>query len=577
MSADSDTIPAGVEILDVMMSMLSGVKDDFGKEEVPPLPLSFDRVCRGHSQQSTALLFRLPTEVMGMILQCIAPDSLASLALVNRDCLQWARSRQFASVHLDYSKSSLDLIQRVLKEASGHQSATSSNTPLPRLGLCIRRITVATNPDWVTFRHGVGFDQEFEDLSEEERSNRMVDASSAFFGIYIPSIQNILNPVVLPHLELLDWEDKIALPQSFFEALATSPIKYLKLFRVKLNEQFDITAQLASKTPNWPLRTLHLELFPKLCWSAKISTSPLSASILRSCSPTLEDLRLTTGRLEDYSFTQSNTNTLPQFPKLRRLSIGRIGFNDSSMLEALVSSSLRHLEVGRCWTPIYRDFFENRGTISNLNTFVWEGRAPDEPPYSFLHANPHLAKLALPNAVPSTTMKIHIVPLLGNFRGLTSLSLVWEGTSISNSALRQISSLKTLRQIHLSAGEQLGWKYDWRINHDSLRRYLRTLPLLEKLAFSRDSYSSDVFGIETELYYTQWDSQRWEPRHRRRIVDQAKKYVKVMPQLKWIYFGQLPMDVETSEKTGSRFVRLLSEERDDCWTFLRRMFGGCTD
>ena len=574
--------PVGVEILDVMMSMLSGDKDDFGKDEVPPLPLSFDRVCRGHSQQSTPLLFRLPTEILGMILQWVAPDSLASLALVNRDCLQWARSRRFASVQLTYSNGSLDLIRHLLNEASGHPAATSSTTPMPKLGLCIRRITVATNPAWVAVRHGVELRET--ELSEEERTKRMVDASSAFFGKYIPNIQRLLNPVVLPNLELLDWEDKIALSQSFFEALVSSRIKYLKLYRVKLNKQFDITAQSVSTTHSWPLRTLYLELISSYFSKKKINTAPLSVSLLCLCSRTLEDLRFTSWeRKGSHSFTNSNINEIPQFPNLQRLSLGTVSLDDSSLLEALVCNSLRYLEVGERWTPIYRDFFENRGTISNLHTFVWSHYGDDEPPHSFLNANPRIAKLAMPYPVSSTTLETHIIPSLAqNFSNLTSLSLVWKGTSISDSALQQICSLETLKQIHLSAGEQCGWKHDWLIDHNTLRRHLRTLPLLGKLAFSRDSYIRDISGIGPDLYYSQWEftqnpKKQWEPRHRRRMLKEAKKYVRLMPQLEWMYLGQLPMVVETNTMTSSKFVRLLSEERDGCRTLLRTMFGGDPD
>ena len=575
-------MPRGGEILDVMMSMFPGEKDDFGKEEVPPLPLSFDRVCRGHSQEPIAPLFKLPSEILDDIIHWVAPDSLSSLALVNRDCLQWARSRRFASVHLDYSNSSINLIQYLLEEASRDLSATSSYTPLPELGLCIRRITVATNPAWVAFRHGL--DSSEDDVSEEERTKLMVDASSAFFDGYIPSIQQILNPLILPFWELLDWEDKIPLPQSFFEALAMSGLKYLKLFRIKLNDEFDIMARLASMTHPWPLRRLHLEFSPNIFGNRDIKTSPLSASLLRSCSRSLEDLRLTTMTSDDnYSFTDSTDDKLPQFSSLSRLSIGMVSFSDSSMLEALVGKNLRYLEVGERWSPIYRDFFEKRGKVPFLQTFVWASYSQHEPPYSFLLANSQITKLAMPNAVPSTMLEMHIIPLLKkNFRNLVSLSLVWKEPSIADSAVRQICSHKTLKQIHLSAGQQYGWKHDWLIDHVTLRRYLSTVPSLERIAFSRDSYSRGEPPMRPDSYYSQFQfsdtpvEQRWENRHRRRMVGEAKKYIRLMPQLEWIYLGQLPMDVETNKDTGSRSVRLLSEERDGCRTLLRTMFGGHT-
>ncbi|CAF9925270.1 MAG: hypothetical protein HETSPECPRED_005792 [Heterodermia speciosa] len=573
-------LPDGAEILDVMMSVFSGVKDEFGKEELPPSPLTFDRVCGGPSPQSTASLFKLPTELMDGILQHVPSDSLAPLALVNRDCLQWARSRQFASIHLDYGQPSLDLIQRLLDEVSGLDSSTSSIMPLPRLGLCIRRITVATNPGWIEYRHGVELSEEFNELSKETRSKLMVDASSAFYGKYIPSIQRILDPVVLPHLELLDWKDKIPLPQSFFETLATSHIKYLKIFRVALNKQFDIATQLPSASRRWPLRTLHLELTRNCQTSKTISGSPLCASILRLCSATLENLSLSSLDFRDpYTFTTSTVSALPRFPNLRRLSIGILHIDDSSMLQGLVGDGLRYLEVGRRWQAIYSDFFENRGTIPNLDTFIWNGITPQEPPYSFLHANPQISMLALPSSLPSTTLDTKIVPLLENFRNLTSLRLVWAEKSISESALQGLCTLKTLKQVCLSAGTQIGWRHDWLIDHGCLRRCLRTLPCLERLALSRDSYNS---ALGTEMYYSEAEhltasqSRKWERRHRQRMLDEANTYARVIPRLEWIYLGQIPMGIVKGDQTGSKRVRVLFQERDDLWTFLRKMFEGHT-
>ena len=569
-----------------MMSTFSGEKDDFGHEEVPPLPIPFDHVCGDSGPRSAALLFRLPAEILGIIIQHVEPESLASLALVNRDCLQWARSSRFASVHLDYSPYSLGLLRRLLGEAAESLPPAHPTSSLPRLGLCIRRITVATDPYWVTRLHGVKLGEEFINLPEDEKAKRMVDASKAFYDTYIPTIQHILNPIVLPNLKLFDWEDMISLPESFFEALAVSSIQYLKLCRVVLKQEFDMATQLSPATFTWPLRTLHLELNPHHRVYGKVSTSPLSASILRLCSPTLEDLKLRTWNInvnDYYSFTDSTINAPPRFPNLRRLDIGQVGFKDSSMLEALVQNSLRYLEVGYEWTSVYREFFEKIGTISALSTFVWNGSSQDEPPCSFLHANSHIAKLALPKAVSSLTLETKIIPLLEkNFRNLTSLSLVWKENAIADSALQGICTLKTLKQLRLSAGNQFGWKHDWLIKHDTLRHYLSRLPLLKTLAFCRDSYNFENPSHIGDSYYSFVDildaerAEDWEDRHRQHMWDEAQKYVKVVPQLEWIYLGQIPMSVQKRKLTGSKDVHILFE-RDECRTFLGKMFGGNSD
>src|SRR5437016_121963 len=96
-----------------------GPTDRWGKsmkDPVPPPPLAFDRVMEGRAPTSDSALFKLPVEILGHILEFVDPSSLSSLALVNRDCRQLARSRQFAAVHLDYSPSSVALIHFLVSE-----------------------------------------------------------------------------------------------------------------------------------------------------------------------------------------------------------------------------------------------------------------------------------------------------------------------------------------------------------------------------------------------------------------------------------------------------------------------------
>ena len=180
----------------------------------------------------------------------------------------------------------------------------------------------------------------------------------------------------------------------------------------------------------------------------------------------------------------------------------------------------------------------------------------------------------------SPTLQSNIVPLLvDRFQDLTSLSLIWAGVSIPDSALGKVGSLKTLSQIHLSTGNQFGWKHDWLINHKSLRRYLGALPLLQKIAFSRDSYNI-LFPMSPKgSYYSEVEriGTTGESQHCQWMFDEASKYVSVIARLEWIYFGQILMNVATSDRTTTRSVRALSEERDSCYTLQKKMFGGTAD
>lgn len=171
------------DILSLLMLMFSGSKDDYGKEVVPPLPLSFDRVLEGRSPQSTAPLLKLPFEILGVILHHVEPASLASLALISRDFRQLARSRQFASIQLDYSDASFALITALAVE--GQQGAKNEGfTESPSLGACIRRITVATHPGWVSHRHHIALDEDFAALEEAVQTARLEKASERYFDYY---------------------------------------------------------------------------------------------------------------------------------------------------------------------------------------------------------------------------------------------------------------------------------------------------------------------------------------------------------------------------------------------------------
>lgn len=284
---------------------------------------------------------------------------------------QLARSRQFASVQFDYSDISLDLVEKLVVE--GRERAANGGTLQSRsIGPCIRRITVATNPGWISHRHGVEL-RTINDLEETEQNKRMMDASTAFFGGYMARLQGLLP--VLPHLELLDWEDMIALPPSFYDSIACSHIKHLKLFRVSVGDGFQLGQPNARGSGAWPLRTLHLELRPSLERLSDFSTLVLCASILRSCAPTLE--ALTWNAVHHYRNEPSiaaieAVDTVPRFTAIRSLKIGDVGLATLSLLDSLVQDGLRELDVDTEASPVFADFFKQRGSIRSLTTFVWD-------------------------------------------------------------------------------------------------------------------------------------------------------------------------------------------------------------
>jgi len=401
-----------------------------------------------------------------------------------------------------------------------------------------------------------------------------------------------------------------------YTALACSSIQHLKLYRVKADEEFEVGLPPSIATPRWPLRTLHLELLWNSIAPTKGSTSRLCASILKLCASTLESLVWISfpEKLERDKAHSLRLEPLT-FLVLRVLELEDFAFADSSVLDALISAPgthclLRTLCVNTEANEIYSQFFERRGAIPSLETFIWDTfNIPDTHSLAFLESNPQLSKLSFTWETSPYFLETRLLPLLSrSFTHLTSLNLSWAGLSISPAALQLLSTLTSLQQLQLSAGARYGWRHDWAPNHDTLRKHLSTLPNLAKLALRRDTFRPDYDWIAADSYYSartfrprdaeeqavadwvtssdtdepddaeeSFHDQAWEMVHRKRVLAEAEKYVQEMPRLEWLYLGQIPMGVVESDsdssKVGRKVAVPLFEKRDDCYTLLNRMFG----
>lgn len=586
MVVDSTDIP------DLMMAMLSVNNDSYGKDAAPSFPLPFDCVDEGQPPHSTTPLLNLPVEILGEIIEYIDLKSLASLALVNRHCRRLARSWQFASIKFDFSDSTFALINALLAE-SADRAGNGGSVRAPSLGVYIRRITVAAHASWVTHRHDICLDETYIGLEKSVRVARLDGASNVFYATYIPAIRRLLsNRTTLPHLDSLDWDDSIALSPSFFNDLARSSLRHLKLSRVYIEEELSVELPDTYETQQWPLRSLRLQLLPSLT-RMDVLSYPTCTSILRLCSATLETLRWDAATsMTDPERTESvASGHMPQFNRLRHLRLCRIKIMSFPMLDALVHDGIRTLDVNTEISPVYSEFFQKRGRIPSLEAFIGSTLYLSKNHHlAFLRANVQLLRLSLPNPTPDTLLETQLLPLLcSSFPRLESISLVWNSLSIPESALEMLGSLTSLKKIHLSAGYQTGRRYDWLIDHEKMRKYLHGLPLLEKIAFSRDSYDIGLPGAEVQSYYEDrilvWAAGKtseeyemeWEMCHRARIADEARQYVDRMPKLDWLYFGQIAMEVAKAPDTDQRIPCPLSQYRDSCWSLLRKMFGGTTD
>ena len=495
------------DILHLLLPELPSSKDTYGKKVVPLRALSFARVNEGKAPVSRALLFTLPIEISGQILETLPPSSLASLALVCRDCRQLARSHQFASIKLDYSDHSVALVKKLLAEATIRVGNFGiSNNISQSLGACIRRIKVATHPDLLAARYNSGPHYTSNALSERTRGKQLANATKCFFDDYLPKLQLLLDSrSVLPNIEYLNWRDKITLPRSFFECLPFTSIQHLRLSCFKVAEEFEM--DLPQPSRGWPLRTLYLDINPNFNKVANVSlprTSFMCANILRLCAPTLESLTWRTEPIyhDHHSFATYKMESTPRFPRLRSLKLQSVVFSDYSMLDALLEENLRELEVDLGHDALSSEFFENRGAIPTLMTLVWDGKFKPDHSLKFLQENTQLSKLSLQWEASGAFLETQLLPLLRtSFQRLTSLSLKWESEAIPDSALEAVGSLESLQQLHLSAGHQHGWKHNWFIDHGLMRSRLKNLTSLKRMAFSRDGYMNALEGSDPEEYY----------------------------------------------------------------------------
>jgi hypothetical protein len=148
------------DLTNLLLPSFSGTTDNFGKEIVGPFPLSFDRINEGQPFSTNFLLSRLPLELVWHVVKLVNDEDLGSLALVNRDCRQLARSRQFATIKLDYSDSAIGILGVLVNECK-ERSENNSKTRPPSIGACIRSITVAADHRWITRRHKIELSEEF--------------------------------------------------------------------------------------------------------------------------------------------------------------------------------------------------------------------------------------------------------------------------------------------------------------------------------------------------------------------------------------------------------------------------------
>ncbi|KAL0571167.1 hypothetical protein V5O48_010794 [Marasmius crinis-equi] len=607
-----------------------------------PQPLSFDRATQGRPPSSPFPVFvKLPIELYHSVTSHISNVDLESLALVDRDCQQLARSVQFVDVTLDFNLSSMELLQTLLleldradvEEKEGNDTAKKANN---RIGPCVRRVKVSEMGPGILPHEVVSYQKAFPVLFQ-----RGVSTYQDIEESYYTALSKILERG-LPNLSSLEWGVR-GTPSKMETTLDCLRITAGRPSGVGIRH---LTLDLGYFSPRMPLLGLDAG-----CWALETlvlnvdsAEHPVVADWVieeRGCGCFAVDLlRCVSGSLRSLVWKDAGSHqhtfgrVAPTFPKLREVTLEGIRMKDFTVLDACLGSNTRvtSLKVDLDSVTAQR-FLNGRGHIASLEKFHWtaSGSTPttavDEAAAAllpFIIANDQLRSLSGGSPMSSLFIEERLFPMitsslpssLTTLSRLTSLHVVWDSTSLPESSLRAIGSLTSLERLWLSAGTQLGWRTDWKIDHEVLSDALKPLRNLKTLVLTRDSYEvrgHPLLDCSIEKYYVNrnlpqtvifaeylldeeiallnrffgctsdgsmpFDQARafhnkllkaaWERWHQCRMVDAVQKYyVDTLESLERCFVGQYWVRVERPpvRKCGDEETRVSPEHSLRCGT-----------
>lgn len=519
-------------------------------------------------------LFKLPETCVQDVLFYLDDSDLDVLALVDKDCRQLVRARRFRSVWINYSSSSMALLDKLVDEASDRVSNKFPyNQPKWTLGACIDRISVAFEPEsqrtknpttasWVDVRR-----RSYEAVTFHQRHMNMLELAVR---------------TALPNLRFLEWWDRIPLSQIMLNSIIQSNITRLELHGVLLSKDFDLygtteTERRMMEGRQLMLRRLVLDVGTG--WDNKFCAPIFTASLFKLVSSSLEELVWEGGMFTGEPPPQSHsfgTDTVC-FKRLRKLQMTRVPLGDDTIMAALVpagnEATLTHLTLDSP-EPKLGPFLASRGHIPTLKHVNWDDITPYndiEDFVSFMTNNPQLETFR----TEDTTVSLHddrLLPMFASsFTSLSSLAIVFNTAVIAPASLALIGSIATLKHLWLSSGVQWTTSFDWFVDHDSLRKHLARLKQLEWFALTLDLYPN---GNKDSLYQRPPKSQAWENGHSRLMSRHAMEFAKLHPKLEWVYLGVVAMRIERAEDGGEVVDAVpLSQKREDCETLLKEMWG----
>lgn len=503
--------------------------------QVKPLPLA--RIFKDTGFRSDAALFRLPLEILQLIVDyldfslCDYDDNLdrqyevPEFALTSFDCYVIARSKQFASLQIQFDRFSVYLIKLLQRDSSSLGQRSLS------IGRFVRSIVFELDHlGSVLFPFAEEIrDKAMRKLSaisgvEFDQFKRCADIKPA-----VGTLMGILCPLLeqcCPNLVLFDWKANLTLmmPSVLWFTLPGLPLKYL-ILRDSL-VQLESRGQDANGHPqglfNEPcarVTCLSIHCRRKMPLSASTLKHNACFPILDACSASLTWLDI---KSEDSSLAAATLYPHTRFPNLRTLKLSFAATMLSvDTLEAFFpvdsEEGVKSLEIHICTDDPWKlrrepedsavcRFFSRRGCIpsltsmrlryDNVNTAV-----------AMLSANRQLQHLELTTSwIQRDQSERHLAcfPVLATFTHLTFLNVHLQG-HVSLDVFDALGNIMTLEHLRAGAREPIedARLHDmyWKADPARILHSLRRLDRLKTLAFWRDGYEQHPRLPWEDYYY----------------------------------------------------------------------------
>lgn len=528
-----------------------------------------------------SLLFRYPTEILSNIVGYLGADprDLASLALVNSDCRQLARSWQFRNITLDGSPRARAILDVLVSEA--YRRAVGV-TPSPSLGACVRHIN--TSSQWLSDKIDALRPRDLDHATDsDDEETKLEQWRQAYHPLCLEYERHELEGKLvissLPHLHSLALGANVEWEQFALSALARSSVRHLKMRDVT------IAGGIPFLDEQWPLETLDISFSWEFQYGYEregLNASQHWNNVLRICAPTLQSLRLShrcMSRRGEASEKPVLFNL--RFPKLRFLDLEweSLGPLDEPSLRSLILTS-------DCLSTLVVDFGDPRickllkeaGRLPSLKTLVLNisfrarGEVDNASLDPFLCENPQLTAFATKHAIKADSAERTLSWFCGS--QLTKLSMSWEGTEIPDSSLAALSNISSLEDLHMdcvASESQNVWIRDWYVDHTMLRASLGPSlgGQLKRLAFTRDIYAYPFFPEDPDAMtfsFRTYTDMRGTPcwqQHLQRMREQVIEYAKVFPRMEFIHLGELSFVVSRDHE--SQVVLDMTDDRNFCW------------